>query len=53
MNTREIAKLILDGCLDELERMSDTDVAQLFYCLLPLAFKMHVLAYDYVTKGEY
>ena len=52
MNTREIAKLILNGCLDELQRMAtyiDTDVAH----LLPLAFKMHVLAYDYVTKGEY
>ena len=52
MNTREIAKYILAGCLDELQRMStyiDTDVAH----LLSEAFKMHILAYDFLMKGEY
>ena len=52
MNTREIAKYILSGCLDELQRMTtyiDTDVEH----LLPLSFKMHILAYDFVMKGEF
>ena len=52
MNTRDIAKYILWECMDELKKMCtyvDTDTAH----LLPISFKMHTLAYDYVMKGEY
>lgn len=53
MNTRDFAKYILDECLNEIQRMAtyvDTDTSPR---LIPVSFKMHTMAYDYLMKGEY
>lgn len=51
MNTRDFAKYVLDGCLEELNRLAsyvDTDMR-----IDSIAFRMHTLAYDYIMKGAY